>query len=84
MTFNIAPSQGKCVFKMKQEMDNETLQAALKVVPSTIKTEASGNMSIERIQEIKDFGLDYISVGAITHSAPCADFSLLFDWDSEE
>jgi nicotinate-nucleotide pyrophosphorylase (carboxylating) len=62
-------------------MSNEMLSAALKMIPSTIKTEASGNMNLSRVRSVAEIGLDYISVGALTHSAPTADVSLLFDWN---
>lgn len=65
-------------------MDNETLQKALELIPEGIETEASGNMNLSRVRELTKFSnLNYISVGAITHSAPCADFSLLFEWPDE-
>jgi nicotinate-nucleotide pyrophosphorylase (carboxylating) len=60
-------------------MSNEQLKKALEMLPDRIESEASGNMSVQRVAEIKDLGLNFISVGAITHSAPTADFSLLFD-----
>ncbi|MCB0411175.1 MAG: carboxylating nicotinate-nucleotide diphosphorylase [Bdellovibrionales bacterium] len=62
-------------------MADETLKTCLEMIPRRIETEASGNMSLERVAKIADFGLTYISIGALTHSAPCADFSLLFDWE---
>lgn len=40
--------------------------------------EASGNMSLDRIRSYAETGVDFISVGAITHSAPTADFSMRF------
>lgn len=61
-------------------MDNETLKSALSLVPDIIETEASGNMNLERVRSVAQLGVDYISVGALTHSAPVADVSLLFDW----
>jgi nicotinate-nucleotide pyrophosphorylase (carboxylating) len=61
-------------------MDNELLSQALKLIPATIKTEASGNMNLARIRSVAELGVDFISVGALTHSAPTADVSLLFDW----
>lgn len=60
-------------------MSVEEMTAVLKIVPSTIQTEASGNMSLDRIAKVAEIGVDFISVGAITHSAPCADVSLLFE-----
>ena len=62
-------------------MDNETLKMALAIIPDTIETEASGNMSHERVRSVALLGVDFISVGALTHSAPVADVSLLFDWN---
>lgn len=62
-------------------MNNELLAQALKLIPQTIKTEASGNMNLARVPSVAALGVDYISVGALTHSAPCADVSLLFDWN---
>jgi len=61
-------------------MNNETLSNVLAHIPDHIKTEASGNMSLDRVGSVAQLGVDYISVGALTHSAPCADISLLFDW----
>lgn len=61
-------------------MDNDTLTKALRLIPSHIRTEASGNMTLERVQSVANLGVDYISVGALTHSAPSADISLKFDW----
>jgi nicotinate-nucleotide pyrophosphorylase (carboxylating) len=41
--------------------------------------EASGNMSLERVRAVADTGVDFISVGALTHSAPAFDLSLLVE-----
>lgn len=62
-------------------MNNQLLAEALKLIPKTIKTEASGNMNLERVKSVAELGVDFISVGALTHSAPNADISLLFDWN---
>ena len=45
------------------------------------KLEASGNMSLERLHEVAATGVDYISVGALTHSAPALDLSMLVEVD---
>jgi nicotinate-nucleotide pyrophosphorylase (carboxylating) len=63
-------------------MNNELLADSLKLIPKSIKTEASGNMSLDRIGSVARLGVDYISVGALTHSAPSADLSLMFDWET--
>ncbi|MES2962781.1 MAG: carboxylating nicotinate-nucleotide diphosphorylase [Bdellovibrionota bacterium] len=61
-------------------MSNELLAQALELIPEGIQAEASGNMSVDRVKSVAELGVDFISVGAITHSAPTADISLLFDW----
>jgi nicotinate-nucleotide pyrophosphorylase (carboxylating) len=65
-------------------MSNAELAQALKEIPKTIETEASGNMSVDRVKSVAELGVDFISVGAITHSAPTADVSLSFDWQDSE
>lgn len=65
-------------------MSNDEMREALKIIPAPIKTEASGNMSLDRVQSVAELGVDFISVGALTHSAPNADVSLLFDWQQSE
>lgn len=62
-------------------MNDEALKKAKALVPSHIETEASGNMSLDRVRRVAEIGINYISVGALTHSAPVADVSLLFDWN---
>lgn len=62
-------------------MNNEMLEQALVLIPKEIETEASGNMSLERIPSVAKLGVTFISVGALTHSAPAADFSLQFLWN---
>lgn len=61
-------------------MTTEQMREARKRVPSLIELEASGNMTVARVREVAAVGVDFISVGALTHSAPCADLSLLFEW----
>ena len=65
-------------------MTNEMMADALKLIPRTIETEASGNMTVDRVGSVAALGVTYISVGALTHSAPSADISLLFDWQQTE
>src|SRR5690606_8862837 len=57
-------------------MDNETLKKAIAMIPPEIETEASGNMNLERVRSVAETGVNFISVGALTHSAPVADVSL--------
>ena len=65
-------------------MNNEMLAQAVDIVPEDVQLEASGNMSVGRVKSVAETGVDFISVGAITHSAPAADVSLLFDWQESE
>lgn len=72
-------------------MDNESLAMAVNLVETShrtsrhrVFTEASGNMSLARVKSVAEVGVDFISVGALTHSAPTADVSLLFDWQQSE
>lgn len=62
-------------------MNNETLQKAMELIPAEIETEASGNMNLDRVRSVAEIGVNYISVGALTHSAPVADVSLVFQWE---
>ena len=59
-------------------MGTQTLRAAVAKVAGRLVTEASGNMSHARIAEVAATGVDYISVGALTHSAPVLDLGLDF------
>ncbi|MBN2781555.1 MAG: carboxylating nicotinate-nucleotide diphosphorylase [Candidatus Marinimicrobia bacterium] len=54
------------------------LREAVSLNASGVMLEASGNVSLETVGGIARSGVDVISVGALTHSAPCFDFSLLF------
>lgn len=65
-------------------MSNNMIRQALEIIPPHIVTEASGNMRLDRVRSVAELGVDYISVGAITHSAPTADVSLVFDWIESE
>lgn len=60
-------------------MSNDTISETMKIVPYGVQIEASGNMTLDRVADVAELGVHFISVGAITHSAPCADVSLLFD-----
>ena len=64
---------------MLDNMDNATMAEAVKIIKSSgkaIKTEASGNMSIPRLVEVAATGVDYISVGALTHTVKGMDISM--------
>jgi nicotinate-nucleotide pyrophosphorylase (carboxylating) len=60
-------------------LDNMTTRQmadAVRVVSGRALLEASGNMSLGRVREVAETGVDFISVGALTHSAPAVDLSL--------
>jgi nicotinate-nucleotide pyrophosphorylase (carboxylating) len=60
--------------------DLPTLEAAVKRARKAKirpKLEASGNMTLDRVRPVANTGVDFISVGALTHSAPALDLSLL-------
>lgn len=60
---------------MLDNMDNETMRKAVVLINGRAKTEASGNMSPDRLVEVAQTGVDYISVGALTHSVKALDIS---------
>jgi nicotinate-nucleotide pyrophosphorylase (carboxylating) len=64
-------------------MNTEQMREAMAMIPPQIHTEATGNMNLSRIAEVASLGVDFISVGALTHSAPSADLSLQFFWGQE-
>jgi nicotinate-nucleotide pyrophosphorylase (carboxylating) len=57
-------------------MDLAGMAAAVKRVAGKIPLEASGNMTLERVKDVAATGVDFISVGALTHSVTAADISL--------
>ena len=61
---------------MLDNMSDEDMKTAVKFVAGRAKTECSGNVTKENIQRLKDVGVDYVSSGALTHSAPILDISL--------
>ncbi|MBF0258488.1 MAG: carboxylating nicotinate-nucleotide diphosphorylase [Desulfamplus sp.] len=61
---------------MLDNMDIPTMIEAVSMVDGKAATEASGNMTFDRIEAVAQTGVDYISVGALTHSVSVFDFSL--------
>jgi nicotinate-nucleotide pyrophosphorylase (carboxylating) len=59
-------------------MDAASLRKAVALADGRVLTEASGGVTLETVREIAETGVDLISVGALTHSAPCLDLGL--DW----
>ena len=61
---------------MLDNMDNAAMAEAVRIIDGRAKTEASGNMSLERLRSVAEVGVDYISVGALTHSVKAMDISM--------
>ena len=61
---------------MLDNMTTEVMAEAIRIIDGRAKTECSGNITKENIQKITELGVDYVSSGALTHSAPILDISL--------
>lgn len=61
---------------MLDNMDKEMMKEAIRIIDGRAKTECSGNVTKENVANLIDIGVDYISSGALTHSAPIMDLSL--------
>ena len=61
---------------MLDNMTTEEMQEAIAVIDGRAETECSGNVTKENIGRLTELGVDYISSGALTHSAPILDISL--------
>ncbi|WP_394926871.1 carboxylating nicotinate-nucleotide diphosphorylase [uncultured Robinsoniella sp.] len=61
---------------MLDNMTTETMKKAVEMVGGRAETECSGNVTKENIKNIIEVGVDYVSSGALTHSAPILDVSL--------
>lgn len=61
---------------MLDNMTPEEMKEAIRIIDGRAKTECSGNITKENIKTITALGVDYVSSGALTHSAPILDLSL--------
>lgn len=61
---------------MLDNMSHDMMKEAIKLIDGRAETECSGNVTKENIENILDLGVDYVSSGALTHSAPILDISL--------
>lgn len=61
---------------MLDNMDNDTMRKAVNMIDGKAQTECSGNVTKKRLKEIAEIGVDFVSCGALTHSAPIMDVSL--------
>lgn len=61
---------------MLDNMDIDTAKKAVEIINNRALTEFSGNVSLENIKSVAEIGVNYISVGALTHSAKILDLSM--------
>lgn len=61
---------------MLDNMDHETMRAACELIGDQALTECSGNITAENVEKLLDLGIDFISSGALTHSAGILDLSM--------
>ena len=61
---------------MLDNMSLDMMHQSLKMIDGKTKTEISGGVTFERLEEISTSGADFVSVGALTHSAPAVDISM--------
>ncbi len=78
-----AASAGAEMILLDNMSPNE-MRAAVERLPSGVRTEASGGITIENVRSVAEAGVDYISVGALTHSPTALDISLELDPESLE
>ena len=61
---------------MLDNMTPEVMKQAVELIDGRAQTECSGNITKEKIQKIREIGVDFVSSGALTHSAPILDISM--------
>lgn len=66
---------------MLDNMDDDAVRQAIATIGGRAIVEVSGGITLERVPRLATLGVDVVSVGALTHSAPAADLSLLVDID---
>jgi nicotinate-nucleotide pyrophosphorylase (carboxylating) len=64
---------------MLDNMGLADLRSAVALVDGRAVTEASGGVTLDKVRSIAETGVNWISVGALTHSAPALDLALDFD-----
>jgi nicotinate-nucleotide pyrophosphorylase (carboxylating) len=61
---------------MLDNLDDRATREAIQLIDGRARVELSGNMTVARVSALADSGADFVSVGALTHSAPAVDISL--------
>jgi len=64
---------------MLDNMPTEEMAKAVSLAKGKVKIEASGNITLKRVREVAETGVDFISAGCLTHSATAADISLIIE-----
>ncbi len=64
---------------MLDNMDLDTMAEAVRMIDGRVETEASGGVSLNTVSFIAETGVDYISIGGLTHSTKWLDFSMILD-----
>lgn len=72
----VEAAQAGAAIIMLDNMSPDEIKRVIELVPQKVKLEASGGISLDNIPDVAMAGVDFISVGAITHSAKALDFSL--------
>ena len=61
---------------MLDNMSHDTMKEALDIIDGRAEVEISGNITKENLEKLSGLSVDYVSSGALTHSAPIMDISL--------
>ncbi|MCL6099695.1 MAG: carboxylating nicotinate-nucleotide diphosphorylase [Bacteroidetes bacterium] len=61
---------------MLDNMTNDAMKEAVRIINGKIKVEASGNITVNNFRQIAEIGVDYISIGALTHSVKALDINM--------
>lgn len=61
---------------MLDNMAVDEMKEAVKIIDGRAQTECSGNVTKEKVKDLKDVGVDFVSCGALTHSSPVLDYSM--------
>jgi nicotinate-nucleotide pyrophosphorylase (carboxylating) len=61
---------------MLDNMSTQEMAEAVRLINKRVWVEASGGITVDRLREVAEAGVDFISVGALTHSAPAVDFNM--------
>jgi len=72
----VLSDDGVLITSYSSEYYDETMKEALKIIDGKAETECSGNVTAENVAKLAALGVNYISSGALTHSAPILDISM--------